>query len=67
MSDEIDRRIPEHIAGATVKHTSPFSNIKVPVSLEEPDGQFYDKWVMPFYCVNLQYSVSDRVVKKWNG
>lgn len=38
-----------HVAGATLRHAGPFSDLEVPCSQGTLDKAFYDKWVVPFY------------------
>jgi hypothetical protein len=38
-----------HVAGATVRHQSPFSDLKVPVIYGPPPGEIIDTWVRPLY------------------
>ncbi len=50
--DEQRRAIAEHTAGATVRHKSPFADLKVFVRDEPPDRDFIYRWVLPFYMKN---------------
>ena len=38
-----------HVAGATVQHRSPFSEIEVPTRKEFPPVEIREKWVRPLY------------------
>lgn len=38
-----------HVAGATVRHRSPFEDLSVPRNSEPLDKDFIEKWVVPFY------------------
>lgn len=38
-----------HTAGATVRHSSPFSDIAVPMSREPLSAEIRDEWVRPLY------------------
>jgi len=42
-----------HVAGATVRHRHPFEDVDVPRNNEDLSREFIDKWVVPFYMVNL--------------
>ena len=57
MDDERRKQIALHTAGATVNPSCPYSKLEVPVSMENPDRSFTEKWIVPFYRSNL---VSDR-------
>jgi hypothetical protein len=52
-----------HVAGATVRHSSPFSLLEVPVSAVPMGDNFMRKWVQPFHLnlLNL-YEVESKVV-----
>jgi hypothetical protein len=47
MSDDDQKRL--HSAGATVRHSSPFSGLEVPARRDNPSPDFIRKWVQPFY------------------
>jgi len=50
MDDEkLNEAIRLHSAGATVRHESPFDNIKSYQYETQMDQSFRDKWVIPFY------------------
>ena len=38
-----------HSAGAISQHTGPFSTIEVTVNYDNPDREYVNKWIMPFY------------------
>jgi hypothetical protein len=38
-----------HVAGATVRHAGPFSDLEVPCSWNRLDRAFLETWVVPFY------------------
>ena len=42
-----------HVAGATRRHESPFSDLEVPAVFETPPREFLERWVQPFYNLNL--------------
>lgn len=53
-----ERKIQEdeirlHVAGATVRHSSRFEDLEVPVCRENPSPEFMKKWVQPFYMQRL--------------
>ena len=48
MADQ-DDRIEAHVAGATVRHESPFSELETPSSDQANDWAYMEKWVVPFY------------------
>ena len=41
--------ISSHVAGATVRHTSPYSELKVDENTEPLDNEFIATYVSPFY------------------
>ncbi|WP_452227618.1 DUF6000 family protein [Lacinutrix sp. MEBiC02404] len=49
MDEQTKRNIELHSAGATVRHKSPFENLKHYESEIEIDKEFINKWVLPFY------------------
>jgi hypothetical protein len=53
MNDDEIKNIQLHVAGATVRHTNPFDTLQIPSEGVEVDQAFIDKWVIPFYRVNL--------------
>jgi hypothetical protein len=52
MSTDDDVR--NHVAGATVRHASPFHDIEVPSSSELLPEAFRQKWVIPFYMASRE-------------
>ena len=42
-----------HVAGATVRHQSPFSELKSFRNEVEITQDFRNEWVAPFYLLNL--------------
>jgi len=42
-----------HVAGATVRHKNPFEDLEVPRNSNDFSQEFINKWVVPFYMVNL--------------
>src|SRR4051812_1256345 len=42
-----------HSAGATVRHSSPFSELEVPVSEQPISREFIETWVRPFYMLDI--------------
>src|SRR4051812_27039896 len=51
MEDEEEKRL--HSAGATGRHSSPFAALEVPARRESPSREIIEKWIRPFYMVNL--------------
>jgi len=49
MAMATDDDIRNHVAGATVRHASPFAEIEVPSHREPLPQPFVQKWVHPFY------------------
>ena len=43
------KSIERHVAGATVSHTSPFSEIEVPTNHEDLSREMIETWVLPLY------------------
>jgi hypothetical protein len=52
MDDKEDKK-RLHSAGATVRHSSPFARLDVPARHDDPPRDFIEKWVQPFYMLNL--------------
>ena len=42
-----------HVAGATVRHQHPFSQLSIPQNAEELSDEFIEKWVTPFYMTSF--------------
>ncbi|HEY0557070.1 MAG TPA: DUF6000 family protein [Thermoanaerobaculia bacterium] len=42
-------RVQLHVAGATVRHQSPFSDLEVPVIYGPPPAEIIETWVRPLY------------------
>jgi Family of unknown function (DUF6000) len=57
------QQIERHVAGATVRHSSPFSVLEVPTSVVPMRADHRRKWVHPFYLnlLNL-YKVESKLV-----
>jgi hypothetical protein len=53
MNDDEKKAIVQHIRGATVVHTSPFSSIQVPTANDILSRKECDKFVSPFYRVSF--------------
>lgn len=53
MDEMKTKRLSVHVAGATVHHTGPYSNLKVPILTSNPDQEFIKKWINPFYRTNI--------------
>ena len=49
MDEHLKKQIELHSAGATVRHKSPFSDLKHFQSETKIDTEFIKKWVVPFY------------------
>lgn len=49
MKDETKELLALHVAGATVKHESKFSDLEVLKNSEPLDQNFINKYVVPFY------------------
>lgn len=49
----MDIDLAQHVAGATVRHESPFSTLEVPRSDAPLDPRFQAKWCDPFYLMDL--------------
>lgn len=47
------KAIARHVAGATVVHKSPFSDLKTPFKTKSLSEDFISKWVAPFYLERL--------------
>ncbi len=47
------KEIRLHVAGATVRHRSPFAELPVPENTAELSEEFYEKWVVPFYMARF--------------
>jgi uncharacterized protein DUF6000 len=45
-----------HVAGATVRHQNPFSQLPIPRNPEELRIEFLEKWVIPFYMTSFSDS-----------
>jgi hypothetical protein len=54
MNDDEKKAIVQHIRGATVVHTSPFSSIQVPTADDILSLEECDKFVSPFYRVSFR-------------
>ena len=54
MDSEIKKQMELHTKGATVRHKSPFENLDHYDNGYEPTQEFINKWVIPFYMVNLR-------------
>ena len=52
MKDHLEE-IKLHIAGATVRHQSSFSELSAPKNAQELSEEFIEKWVIPFYMTSL--------------
>jgi hypothetical protein len=46
-----------HVAGTTVRHQNPFSQLPIPQNAEELSIEFLEKWVSPFYMTSFSNSV----------
>lgn len=46
---DFETNVELHVAGATVRHRSPFEDLSVPRNSEPLDEEFIEKWVVPFY------------------
>ncbi len=66
MSDIDKEAMLQHIRGATVVHTSPFSSIDVPVAEQTLSKEEFTKWVAPFYRVSL-HTVDRDFMKSLKG
>ena len=53
MNEHSKKDIELHTAGATVRHAGPYSELEVPVVMENPEQEFIDRWIKPFYMTNL--------------
>lgn len=53
MSKKLKKRVESHMAGATVMHSGPFTDLEVPVSSRQPDMVLFHKFVKPFYSQSL--------------
>jgi hypothetical protein len=42
-----------HVAGATVRHQNPFSQLPIPRNAEGLSREFIEKWVVPFYMTGI--------------
>jgi len=49
MDEKTKKRIEQHIAGATVQHTSVFTSLESYKNTEAIDQAFISEWVNPFY------------------
>ncbi len=54
MNDDEKKALTQHIRGATVIHTSPFSSIQVPTADDILSLEECDKFVSPFYRVSFR-------------
>lgn len=57
----IDQQIALHVAGATVRHASPFASLAVPPSLGPLDARFISRWCEPWYMMELTRPDADRI------
>jgi len=78
MKDKnLEESIRLHIAGATVRHQSPFENLESYKNEIEVDQDFREKWVIPFYMklsktneewinkvAGIYHEISDEVILK---
>ncbi|MDB2687335.1 DUF6000 family protein [Mariniblastus sp.] len=52
MNENLRKQIELHTAGATVRHAGPHAELKVPVQMEQPDADFINTWISPFYMTD---------------
>lgn len=62
MDDKEIEAIKLHVAGATVRHTSPFDDLKPFKNDLELTQDFIDKWVIPYY-MNIGHTDNDWINK----
>jgi hypothetical protein len=65
MNDDEKKALMQHIRGATVVHTSPFSSIQVPTADDILSLEECDKFVSPFYRVSFR-SVDGQFIDSLN-
>jgi len=53
VDEAIRKQIELHSAGATVRHAGPYSELEVPVMMQNADPDFIATWIKPFYMTNL--------------
>lgn len=66
---DVDQQIALHVAGATVRHGSPFSALEVPPSSGPLDARFIAKWCEPYYLMDptrLDADIVRRLRSAWN-
>jgi hypothetical protein len=49
MDSDFNDLIQKHVAGQSVIHAGPYSELEIPVSKNIPDQEFINKWILPFY------------------
>lgn len=53
MDEESKQQLEMHVSGATVVHAGPYSNLEIPVVMSNPDQDFFEMWINPFYLANI--------------
>lgn len=53
MDDEARKGLLLHVAGAASRHTSPFADLEVPATMDQPAGVDVERHVKPFYLGGL--------------
>jgi len=51
MDDNKRKTLLDHVAGATVRHSSPFADLDVPAIRATPPPEVIERWIKPFYLV----------------
>ncbi|RYG70793.1 hypothetical protein EON80_06865 [bacterium] len=54
LTPEEQAEIQLHVAGATVRHPSPFADLKLPYPIAEMSQEMRRRWVIPFYLKSLR-------------
>ncbi|MGR3275193.1 hypothetical protein ACSYAD_08770 [Acaryochloris marina NIES-2412] len=53
MDDKAKQHLAMHVAEPTVVPARPYANLEIPVFMSNPDQDFFDKWINPFYQTNI--------------
>ncbi|SFR35206.1 hypothetical protein SAMN04488005_0778 [Yoonia tamlensis] len=64
MNDATKKQVELHVAGATVRHQSPFENMTTYRNDKECDLALIKKWVVPLYLTGLR--VNDKTLATYN-
>lgn len=59
MDEATKKQLELHVAGAIVRHAGPYSSLEVPVVMSNPDQDFIEKWINPFYLTNINNKLEE--------